>query len=168
MPKEELTGKRLYDTYSLCLQCKGCKGECPSNVDVARLKSEFLHGYWQQHGTPLGVKIMGNIARLNRIGSAFAPLSNLVAASAPNRWLMEKLLGIDRRRSLPPFSHDTFRGWFTRRDATPREVKHGDVVLLNDCLTGYSEPGVNRAAVEVLEAAGYRVHLADLPCCGRL
>lgn len=167
LPKEELVGKRLYDTYDLCLQCKGCKGECPSNVDVARLKSEFLHGYWQAHGTPLGVRAMGNIARLNRIGSAFAPLSNFIASSAPNRWLLEKLLGIDHRRSLPPFSRDTFRGWFTRREAGPRDVTQGDVVLLNDCLTSYSEPGVNRAAVEVLEAAGYRVHLADLPCCGR-
>lgn len=167
LPKEELVGRRLHDTFDLCLQCKGCKGECPSNVDVAKLKSEFLHGYWQAHGTPLGVRAMGNIARLNRIGSALAPLSNLIAAAGPNRWVMEKLLGIDRRRSLPPFSRETFRGWFTRRDAKPREVKRGDIVLLNDCLTGYSEPGVNRAAVMVLEAAGYRVHLADLPCCGR-
>ncbi len=167
LPKEELVGQQLYDTFDLCLQCKGCKGECPSNVDVAKLKSEFLHGYWQSHGTPLGIRAMANIARLNRIGSALAPLSNLFSSPAPTRWMMEKLLGVDRRRSLPRFVRHSFQRWFSQRTSEPREVTRGDVVLLNDCLTGYCEPGVNRAAVEVLEAAGYRVHLADLPCCGR-
>ncbi len=167
LPREELVGQQLYDTFDLCLQCKGCKGECPSNVDVAKLKSEFLHGYWQSHGTPMGIRAMANIARLNRIGSAFAPLSNLFASAVPNRWILEKLLGIDRRRSLPTFARQSFRRWFTRRTLAPTKATRGDVLLLNDCLTGYSEPNVNRAAVQVLEAAGYRVHLADLPCCGR-
>jgi len=167
LPREELVGQHLYDTFDLCLQCKGCKGECPSNVDVAKLKSEFLHGYWQSHGTPLGIRAMANIARLNRLGSALAPLSNFLSSPTPSRWMMEKLLGVDRRRSLPRFVRHSFQRWFTQRASNPHKATRGDVVLLNDCLTGSCEPEVNRAAVWVLEAAGYRVHLADLPCCGR-
>ena len=76
LPPSELTGRKLYDTFDLCLQCKGCKAECPSNVDVAKMKAEFLHKYHAEHGVPLGARLMANVARLNRWGSALAPFSN--------------------------------------------------------------------------------------------
>jgi len=173
LPKEELTGERMRETFELCLGCKGCKAECPSNVDVAKLKMEFLHGYHSEHGTPLSVKLMANAARLNRLGSALAPLSNWITQLPGAGWLASQLMGIDRRRPLPRFEHNHFRKWFARthkpdptrsqRPKTPR----GPIVLLDDCLTSYCEPKVNRAAVNVLEAAGYEVHLAGLGCCGR-
>ena len=166
---KELTGERLFKTYDLCLECKGCKAECPSNVDVAKLKMEFLDGYYREHGAPLGIKLMAHAATLNRIGSALAPLSNWATALPGAAWLANKILGVDPRRPLPRFEHNHFRKWFRKRrtgasqDAAPR----GPIVLLDDCLTSYCEPGVNRAAVRVLEAAGYEVHLAGLSCCGR-
>jgi FAD/FMN-containing dehydrogenase/Fe-S oxidoreductase len=172
LPPEELTGERLFATYDLCLQCKGCKAECPSNVDVAKLKMEFLDGYYRRHGAPLGARLMAHASRLNRIGAALAPVSNWAAGLPGADWIARRLLGIDPRRPLPRFARNHFRKWFRRRskagsDGEHRRASRGPIVLLDDCLTSYCEPGVNRAAVEVLEAAGYEVHLAGLECCGR-
>lgn len=166
VPHKELTGRRLHETFDLCLQCKGCKAECPSNVDVAKLKSEFLHHYHRANGVSLAVRAMGRVWQTNRLGSALAPLSNWLGNLAPARWLNQRLLGIDARRPLPRFERNHFRRWFARH-ATNGKATRGPIVLLDDCLTSYCEPGVNRAAVEVLEAAGYEVHLAGLACCGR-
>ena len=109
LPAEELTGPRMFATYDLCLGCKGCKAECPSNVDVAKLKMEFLSHYYARHGTPLGVRLMADAARLNRWGSALAPVSNWLARLAGAGWLAERLLGIDRRRPLPTVRAQPFR-----------------------------------------------------------
>src|SRR5215510_6135579 len=91
VPREEFTGKRLYDVMDLCLECKACKAECPSNVDMAKLKYEFLDHYHRANGLPLRNRVFGGIERLNRIGSQFAPLSNLIVGSGLNRWFMEKV-----------------------------------------------------------------------------
>ncbi len=196
LPQEELTGPRMFATYDLCLQCKGCKAECPSNVDVAKMKMEFLDHYYRRHGTPLGVRLLAQAGRFNRWGAALAPLSNWATRLPGASWLAQQLMGIDPRRPLPTFAGNHFRRWFERRDRHPgrndrsRSRQSGDlcpplesplnhapsksapadrgpIVLLDDCLTSYCEPGVNRAAVEVLEAAGYEVYLAGLRCCGR-
>ena len=79
VPKEEFTGKRLYEVMDLCLECKACKAECPSNVDMAKLKYEFLDHYHRANGLPLRNRLFGGIERFNRIGSQFAPLSNWIA-----------------------------------------------------------------------------------------
>ncbi len=169
LPASELTGERLYKTFDLCLQCKGCKAECPSNVDVAKLKAEYLSHYYNTHGVPLGVRLMANVARVNRLGSALAPVSNWLTALPGARWLAEKLLHFDRRRPLPQFQRQNFARWFAghQRQQTTSAGTRGPIVLLDDCLNGYCSPGVNQAAVEVLEALGYEVHLAGITCCGR-
>ena len=96
----------------------------------------------------------------------FAPLSNWIAASAPNRWLLEKVAGIDRRRPLPAFARESFTDWFDRRRA-PATAPRGSVVLFHDTFVSYNTPEIGRAAVELLEAAGYKVELVDRKCCGR-
>jgi len=165
-PAGEFTGKRLFEVMDLCLECKGCKAECPSNVDMAKLKYEFLHHYYQAHGLPLRNRFFGRIGALSWWGARLAPVSNWIAASAPNRWLMERLMGIDRRRPLPAFARETFTDWFDRRRA-PAAGPRGRVVLFHDTFVTYNTPQVGRAAVELLEAAGYRVELANRKCCGR-
>lgn len=168
LPVSDLTGKKLFDTFDLCLQCKGCKAECPSNVDVAKLKAEFLHHYHAEHGVPLGARMMADVARLNRWGSALAPLSNWARKVPGAGMLLARLAGIDARRPLPRFERNHFRRWFRRHQkARGKSPSRGPIVLLDDCLTSYCEPRVNRAAVAVLEALGYEVHLAGLVCCGR-
>jgi len=166
LPPAEFTGRRLYEVMDLCLECKGCKAECPANVDMAKLKYEFLHHYYQANGLPLRNRLFGRIARMNRLGSRMPALVNWVSGLAPSRWALEKLAGIDRRRPLPSLAAQTFTDWFARR-VPPAAAPRGEVVLFNDTFTTYNVPEIAQAAVEVLEAAGYRVVLVDRECCGR-
>jgi FAD/FMN-containing dehydrogenase/Fe-S oxidoreductase len=166
MPTSEFTGRRLYEVMDLCLECKGCKAECPANVDMAKLKYEFLHHYHRANGLPLRNRLFGHIARLNAIGSRLPRLFNALSALPPSRWLLEKVAGIDRRRPLPPLAGETFTDWFARRPAPPSAAR-GEVVLFHDTFVTYNTPEIGRAAVELLEAGGYRVVLVDRKCCGR-
>ena len=173
VPAADFTGRRLHEVLDLCLECKACKAECPANVDMAKLKYEFLAHYYRRNGLPLRNRLFGHIHRLARLGSALAPLSNWLAGSAPHRWLLERLAGIDRRRPLPAFAATHFTAWFARHRpegtgarGTP-EAEGRSVVLFHDTFNTYQTPDVAIAATRFLEAAGYRVVLADRRCCGR-
>jgi FAD/FMN-containing dehydrogenase/Fe-S oxidoreductase len=165
-PQEEFTGKRLYEVMDLCLECKACKAECPSNVDMAKLKYEFLDHYHRANGLPLRNRVFGAIEKVNRIGSALAPLSNWIANSGINRWLMEIFAGIDRRRPLPRFAGETFAEWFEKHQAAG-DGSRGEVLLFHDTFNNFNTPNVAIAATRFLEKSGYRVLLADKKCCGR-
>jgi FAD/FMN-containing dehydrogenase/Fe-S oxidoreductase len=168
LPAEALTSPRMYEVFDLCLECKGCKAECPSNVDMAKLKYEFLAQYHAAHGTPLRARLFGHLEIVNRLGCACAPLSNWVAQTAPARWIFDRFFGIHRNRQLPPFARETFTRWFTRRNGRQGVPgARGPVVLFNDTYMTYNYPELGRAAVKVLEAAGFEVALADKKCCGR-
>ena len=166
VPKEDFTGKRLHDVMDLCLECKACKAECPSNVDMAKLKYEFLDHYHRANGLPLRNRLFGGIERLNRLGAQFAPISNWIAASGLNRWLMELVAGVDRRRPLPEFAGATFEDWFTTHEARGNGSQ-GDVVLFHDTFNNFNTPNVAIAATCLLEHFGYRVVLVNKRCCGR-
>jgi FAD/FMN-containing dehydrogenase/Fe-S oxidoreductase len=166
LPPAEFTGRRLYEVMDLCLECKGCKAECPSNVDMAKLKYEFLHHYHRANGLPLRNRLFGHIARLNALGRPVAPLVNRLSALGPARWLLEKIAGIDRRRPLPRLASQTFTEWFARHP-TPPSAPRGEVVLFDDTFVRYNVPEIGQAAVQLLEAAGYRVRLVERKCCGR-
>mgnify|MGYP003579264305 CR=1 FL=1 len=165
-PEAEFTGKRLYEVMDLCLECKACKAECPSNVDMAKLKYEFLDHYHRANGLPLRNRLFGAIGTLNRVGSSLAPVSNWFANSGFNRWLMEILAGIDRRRPLPQFAGETFAAWF-QKHKVEGDASKGEVVLFHDTFNNYNTPKVAIAATRFLERCGYRVVLADKKCCGR-
>ena len=168
-PHAALGDEKLHEILDLCLECKACKTECPLSVDMASLKSEFLSHYHQHHGTSLRTRVFGHVRTLNRIGSALAPVSNWVARAKPMRALAERFGGIDGRRSLPVFHRTTLQSWFARH--TPiRETngaRRGRIVFLADSFTSYTEPEIGRAAVELLELAGWDVELASDVCCGR-
>jgi FAD/FMN-containing dehydrogenase/Fe-S oxidoreductase len=166
-PARELRGQWLYDVFDLCLMCKACKAECPSNVDVAKLKAEFLHVYYQDKARPLGQYLIAHLPRLNRLAAPLAPAVNWIGQRRLVRWLLEKVAGIDRRRRLPPLHARHFRRWFRRHVPDSHAGRRGRVLLLADCFTTYNEPAIGRAAVRVLERAGYTVELADVGCCGR-
>ena len=168
LPVDSLTSRRLYDVLDLCLECKGCKAECPSNVDMAKLKYEFLDRYHKANGYPLRNRIFGSIAALGRAGSFMAPLSNWLLESDGGRDLLDRYAGIDRRRQLPSFSSQTFEQWFRARgEASEQEGARGTVVLLPDTFTNYNHPELGRAAVKVLERLGYSVVVPKMVCCGR-
>lgn len=165
-PLRELQAPWVYDVLDLCLMCKACKSECPSNVDLAKLKAEFLHHYYKAHRRPFGQRLLARTPLVQRLAANVAPLANWLNEKGFFRWWLEKIGGIDRRRSLPFFHWDHFRRWFRRRRSLVPSG-HTKVVLFADCFTTYNEPAVGRAAVEVFERAGFAVDLASASCCGR-
>ncbi len=165
---QPLAAAWLAEVMDLCLSCKACKTECPANVDLAKLKAEFLHAYYEKRRRPLGHILIRHLHDLFPLASRFAGLNNWLSRRPLVRRVLETLAGIDRRRSLPELHHDHFRRWF-RRERSGAAAAAPDsrrVVLLDDCFTTFQEPGIGRAAVILLERAGYTVELAGV-CCGR-
>ena len=151
----------------LCIECKACKAECPSNIDMAKLKSEVLSKYYEERGLPLRARLFGDVARLSRLGQALAPLTNFAAGLPPARALAERLVGVSRERPLPKFAFQRFSSWFRKRKPQTSGAR-GDAVYFHDTFTEYMHPEVGRAAVRVLEALGYNVKIETRRgCCGR-
>ena len=165
LPASEFLSQAVYDTLDLCLECKGCKAECPTAVDMARLKAEYLHLYQQEHGIPLRSYIFAEYGSLARLAKPFAGLINPVMRTRAMRWVLEKSLGVAHQRTLPAFASQSFLRWF--RNHEPLESQER-VVLFVDCYIKVNQPELGRAAVHVLEAAGFRVEVvAGQTCCGR-
>ncbi len=115
-----LDNDTLHEALDLCLQCKACKTECPSKVDMAKLKAEVLYQRYRDRPHPLGHLLLGQIFRLNPIAASMAPLANATVRNPVFKWLLEKTAGIDRRRTLPSFARDHLRRWFRRHRVHPR------------------------------------------------
>ncbi|UFP92909.1 FAD-binding and (Fe-S)-binding domain-containing protein [Gloeobacter morelensis] len=164
---ENFTGRGLYEVMDLCLSCKACQTECPSSVNMAKLKAEFLSHYHREHGTPWRDRVVGHIALVNRLGAATAPLSNWLLKS-PLGSLGKRLLGFAPERTLPAFAPQTFSRWFAARSSKPVGAgRRGPVVLFHDTYMEYNTPEIGRAAVKLLEQLGYEVILPTRRCCGR-
>ena len=166
-PHAALGDERLYEILDLCLECKACKAECPLGVDMASMKSEFLAHYQDIHGVSLRSRMFGQIRRLNRLGAATAPLSNLPSRLGPARLLLDRGAGIAPTRPLPRFARETLVKWKRRRPTPAGPSARGDLIFLADSFTTFTEPGIGRASVELLERAGWRVLLESAGCCGR-
>ncbi len=164
-----LTDPAVLDALDLCLECKACKSECPTNVDMARLKAEVLHQHGRRHGLPLRHRVFGHVATLSQWGCRLAPLSNWSARGWLGRWLNERLLGIDRRRRPPRFAARPFLRRPQVRDVAPANGQP-QVLLFPDTFMNFHEPDIGLAALEVLRRLGQHV-TPDLPdglrCCGR-
>jgi Fe-S oxidoreductase len=165
LPHTELTGERLQEVLDLCLGCKACKAECPSNVDMAKIKYEVLAHYHKANGLPLHRRLFGEIGALAPLGSMFSPFSNWAVNNSLSKWIAEKLVGVDRRRDMPTFVRPTYEQWFRKRNS--RRTSDKKVVLFSDTFMNYSEPSIGKAAVELLEACGFEVLLPEKRCCGR-
>ena len=169
LPAEELAGDRLHAALDLCVECKACKAECPSGVDLAKLKYEAL---WQRNrvkGAPSRDRAFADIARLARLGSVAPALANAVAALSPVRRLLHRA-GVHRDRPLPHFAQRTFMRTFERefRERPPRQATRGEVVLFVDTFTNHFHPETGIAAARLIEALGYGVALVEnAACCGR-
>lgn len=154
------------ETLNLCLSCKACKSECPSNVDIARLKAEYTAQRFSSKGRPtLQATVFGHVRTLNKLGSLTPGLANAMNSTKLARWAAGALLNIDRRRSLPPFATSLKRQWKHAR--LGRHASRPNVLLFGDCFTMYNEPRIGLAAGRVLEAFGYQPVLVDAGCCGR-
>ncbi|MBY0307537.1 MAG: FAD-binding protein, partial [Phycisphaerales bacterium] len=149
-------------TLDLCLSCKACKAECPSNVDIATLKAEYTAQRYRQRGrVPLAALATGHVRTLNRLGSLAPGLANRVGASGLGKRLAAAVMGIDPRRPLPRFERSLYSLWGGQAAPGPR------VALFGDCFTAYNEPHIGLAVRSVLGKLGYGVTLPRHGCCGR-
>ena len=159
--------QEMYDTLDLCVSCKGCKRECPTGVDMAKMKIEFLNHYHQHHRLRLKQRLIAYLPRYAPWAARLAPLLNLRNRLPGLAKIGEILLGLSSRRSLPVWRRDLFRNALADNAPAGNEV-----VLLVDTFNRYFEPENARAALMVLRAAGYTVHLPQPGggrplCCGR-
>jgi len=166
-----LTGERLYETMDLCLQCKACKAECPSSVDMATIKVEFLDRYHRANGIPLRSRFFAKAATQARLFSGWiAPVVNKVSNRPFMRQMMDKVVGVSARRTLPAFAPKPFTTWYKRHKrsgAGRASAGRERVVLFNDTFNTYHYPDVARSATLFLEACGFDVILPGHHCCGR-
>jgi FAD/FMN-containing dehydrogenase/Fe-S oxidoreductase len=168
---DAFTSEQMYRTMDLCVGCKGCKRDCPTGVDMAKMKSEFLFHYRKKHGLRLKDRLVAYLPRYAPIAAKLAPLFNLRNTLPGAALLTEKLLGFSAKRALPTWRSDTF--FNSSKDAQHAPAGAPEVVLFVDTFNNYFESDNARAAHRVLQAAGYHVHLAKAPgearplCCGR-
>ncbi len=156
----------LADALSLCLGCKACKSECPSSVDMTKLKEEALAYKFSSTNPPLSNQVFGNIDRLSAIAAPIAPLANFTLDFAPTKWLFQKAFDIHPKRKLPHFQRKTLsKRW--RSQPTNGKSNQPHVALYPDTFTEYNEPEVGLAAAKVLAAAGLQVELTPYQDCGR-
>jgi FAD/FMN-containing dehydrogenase/Fe-S oxidoreductase len=168
--RDLLRSVELASALDACLSCKACTSECPSNVNLALLKAELLQARHRQDGVPLVAQLVSRVDLLGRLGCLAPGLANAALESRGLRWLMEKTLGFARQRPLPRYAAERFDRWFARRgvEVVPGRGRRGKVMLWDDTFVRYHEPHIGRAAVAVLEAAGFEVVLPrGRKCCGR-
>lgn len=165
--KEGLAGERLQETMDLCLSCKACKSECPSNVDMAKLKSEVLQLKYDKKGVGNRDRLIRDSASMaQKLAGPLAPLVNGVMRSPITRSLIDKTVGFDRKRTLPPFAAQSFIKWF-EKNYRPKGEGRKTVVLFADTYLNYHEPAIGKAATHLLDACGYDVQVASVGCCQR-
>jgi Fe-S oxidoreductase len=157
----------LTEVLDTCLACKACTTECPSNVDMAHLKAELRHAGHRVRGVPLIDRVIAGADLLGRFGTTVPRLANALLGWRPLRRFAQRTLGLDADAPVPPFATQRFDRWFQRRSSV-RSQTRGRVILWDDTWVRYHDPGVGRAAVDVLEAVGFEVVIAeDRVCCGR-
>ncbi len=168
---DALTSDDMHETFDLCVGCKACRRECPTGVDMAKMKVEFLHHYRRRHGLRLKDRVVAYLPRFAPLASRFAWLANMGSQSGPLRRVGEAVTGFSSRRSLPAWHGKPFNYQGSAARSGAKLPGSSDVVLLVDTFNTYFEPANAQAALDVLEAAGYNVILPNAAgrplCCGR-
>ena len=161
MPAKDIWNhKEIYEVLDLCLSCKGCKSECPSSVDIAKIKAEFLQHWYDSHGIPLRSRLIAYISTVNKLGSIFPAVFNFFIKNPFFSGLSKKFLGFARERSIPALHRITLRKW-AKRNLTrlnPDDPKKS-IYLFTDEFTNYNDTRIGIEAIELLTSLGYRVML---------
>ena len=165
MDADMISEKGFHDVFDLCVGCKACRAECPSGVDVGKMKTEFLALYKQRTGFTARDRLFGRVHGISSARSALPRFFNRALEGSFSRGLLS-LAGISPRRSLPPIAEDTFSGWFRRRKEGPRDGKQ--VVYFHDTWSEFFYPEIGKAVTGALESLGFEVLLERRrKCCGR-
>ncbi|MCC5940587.1 MAG: FAD-binding protein [Balneolaceae bacterium] len=165
--KEAFKSEDLKEALNLCLSCKACKSECPANVDMGRMKTEFLNGWHKENGTSLSEKFFGQPEKFYPLASAFSGITNFVNGAGPVKKIYQSLLNIDTRRALPKFAKEPFHRWFKNNYSANEDSGKKSVLLLADLFTNYHEPEIAIAACNVLDRLGYNVLVPGIWPTGR-
>jgi FAD/FMN-containing dehydrogenase/Fe-S oxidoreductase len=162
--KNPFDHKEIYDILDLCLSCKGCKNECPSSVDMAKLKAEFLHQWYKSHRVPLRSWLIANITHIYAIGKFVPAFANFFLTNRITKGVMTKTLGFAQERQLPLLSKTTLKHWHKKKK-NPTKGKR--VYLFADEFTNYNDTSIGIKAIEVLEHLGYQVVIPKISESGR-
>jgi len=167
-PAEALARPEIKEVMDLCLSCKGCKSECPSNVDVGKLKAEFLQHYYNHHGIPLRSRLIGHFSTLSSIGSLMPALYNFGTGDNFLGRTMRSWLGFAPNRSLPKLASQTLRTWYRKsgRNQQPPHPK-SSVWFYVDEFTNFNDTEIGIKAISLLQKLGYQVDIAEHPESGR-
>ena len=163
-----LLDDRLKDALDLCLSCKACKSECPSNVDMAKLKSEVLQMRYDKKGISLRDKLIRDSSKMaGKLAGGGAGLVNGVMSNPIVKSIIEKTVGFDKRRSLPAYAKEPFYKWFEKNYEPQKGLNPPKVILFADTYMNYHEPQIGISATQILSVFGFEVVLANLGCCQR-
>ncbi len=155
------------EILDLCLSCKGCKKECPSTVDMARLKAEFTQHYLDANGIPLRTRMIAGYARSQALASRLPGAWNILFGSVPLRRVLNRLVGFHPDRSIPLLPKKTLASWFRSHVPHKNAGSVGSVCFFNDEFTNYNDAEIGIKAVELLERLGYAVELPEVSESGR-
>ncbi len=161
--------KEIYDVMDLCLSCKACKSECPSNVDMAKLKAEFLQQYYDANGTPFRSKLIANFSATAKLGSVMPSLYNFFTGNVVTGSLIKSLSGFATKRSMPAISKTTLLKWYRKHKEETRDTEQGTrkVYLFCDEFTNYNDAHIGVTAILLLERLGYEVIIPQHEESGR-
>jgi len=167
--KTAFTHEEIYEVMDLCLSCKGCKSECPSNVDMALLKAEFLYQYYKKKGLPLRNFAMGNIAQANRLGAHFPAIFNAVLKNPFTSGIIKKTIGIAEERNLPLLYKETLKRWFRKNKQSLNKIEKpiGRVYFYADEFTNYNDVEIGIKSILLLSKLGYQVSIPKHTISGR-
>lgn len=157
--KNPFDHEEIREIMDLCLSCKGCKSECPSNVDITKYKAEFLQHYHDEHGIPLRSRAIAYISSLNRLGSLAPPVFNFFITNTILSKFFKRILGFAPARSIPPLSHMTLKAWAAKERGDRQHTK--TVYLFADEFTDYNDTAIGIKAILLLNRLGYKVVIPD-------
>lgn len=160
--------KEIYDIMDLCLSCKACKSECPSSVDIAKLKAEFLQHYYDANGAPMRARLIANIALINRIGSTSPRLTNAILRGRFTAPLIKKVSGFASKRTIPTLYKTSLDAWFKKQKTKSKTpATNGAVYLFNDEFTRFNDTDIGIDTILLLTNLGFEVRLPSHVESGR-